>query len=36
MFIRVAKALAKPEKDYGLKDSEVKQIENFFTNPWQA
>ena len=30
MFIRVAKALAKPEKDYGLKDSEVKQIENLF------
>ena len=30
MFIRVAKALAKPEKDYGLKNSEVKQIENLF------
>tara|TARA_B100000427_G_scaffold295481_1_gene274624 strand:+ start:52 stop:2520 length:2469 start_codon:yes stop_codon:yes gene_type:complete len=30
MFIRVAKALAKPEKSYGLKDSEIKQIENLF------
>ena len=30
MFIRVAKALAKPEKSYGLDDIGVKQIENLF------
>lgn len=30
MFIRVAKALAKPEKSYGLDDVGVKQIENLF------
>ena len=30
MFIRVAKALSKPEKDYGLSDSQVKKIENLF------
>ena len=30
MFIRVAKALAKPEKDYGLDDTKSKQIENLF------
>ena len=28
MFIRVAKALAKPEKDYGLNETKAKQIEN--------
>ena len=27
MFIRVAKALAKPEKDYGVADNKIKQIE---------
>ena len=30
MFIRVAKALTKPEKDYGLNDSQMKKIENLF------
>ena len=30
MFIRVAKALAKPEKDYGVADKKIKQIENLF------
>jgi ribonucleoside-diphosphate reductase alpha chain len=30
MFIRVAKALAKPEKDYGLDDNKAKKIENLF------
>lgn len=30
MFIRVAKALAKPEKDYGVADNKIKQIENLF------
>ena len=30
MFIRVAKALAKPEKDYGLSQKQVKKIENLF------
>lgn len=30
MFIRVAKALAKPEKDYGLNNNQVKKIENLF------
>ncbi|MBA47009.1 MAG: ribonucleoside-diphosphate reductase, adenosylcobalamin-dependent [Dehalococcoidia bacterium] len=30
MFIRVSKALSKPEKDYGLSDSQVKKIENLF------
>ncbi len=30
MFIRVAKALKKPEKDYGLNDSQMKKIENLF------
>ena len=30
MFIRVAKALAKPEKDCGVADKKIKQIENLF------
>ena len=29
-LIRVAKALAKPEKDYGVADKKIKQIENLF------
>ena len=40
MFIRVAKALAKPEKDYGLKNSEViygkPRIPSKLTNSYEC